>query len=67
MKRIFILILVAAILLPMAGFAQKREKKKKQKPETTTEEAFNSTEGTNLFIDATRARLAGDVTKAIKL
>ena len=67
MKRIFILILVAAILLPMAGFAQKREKKKKQKAETTTEEAFNSTEVTNLFIDATRARLAGDVTKAIKL
>ena len=67
MKRIFILILVAAILLPMAGFAQKREKKKKQKPETTSEEAFNSTEVTNLFIDATRARLAGDVTKAIKL
>lgn len=67
MKRIFILILVAAILLPMAGLAQKREKKKKQKAETTTEEAFNSTEVTNLFIDATRARLAGDVTKAIKL
>jgi tetratricopeptide (TPR) repeat protein len=67
MKRIFILILVAAILLPLAGFAQKREKKKKQKAETTTEEAFNSTEVTNLFIDATRARLAGDVTKAIKL
>jgi tetratricopeptide (TPR) repeat protein len=67
MKRIFILILVAAILLPMAGFAQKREKKKKQKAETNTEEAFNSTEVTNLFIDATRARLAGDVTKAIKL
>lgn len=67
MKRIFILILVAAILLPMAGLAQKREKKKKQKAETTTEEAFNSTEVTNFFIDATRARLAGDVTKAIKL
>lgn len=67
MKRIFILILVAAILLPMAGFAQKREKKKKQKAETNIEEAFNSTEVTNLFIDATRARLAGDVTKAIKL
>ena len=67
MNRIFILIILAAILLPLTGFSQKREKKKKQKQETITEEAFNSTEVTNIFIDATRARLAGDVPKAIKL
>ena len=67
MNRIFIIIILAAILLPLAGFSQKREKKKKQKQETITEEAFNSTEVTNIFIDATRARLAGDVPKAIKL
>lgn len=67
MNRIFIIIILAAILLPLAGFSQKREKKKKQKQETITEEAFNSTEVTNIFIDATRARLAGDVPKAMKL
>lgn len=67
MNRIFIIIILAAILLPLAGFSQKREKKKKQKQETITEEAFNSIEVTNIFIDATRARLAGDVPKAIKL
>mgnify|MGYP001767789736 CR=1 FL=1 len=67
MNRILIVIFAVVILLPTSSFAQKREKKKKQKPETAIEESYNSTEVTNLFIDATRARLAGDIAKAIKL
>lgn len=67
MNKIVILFLVAAIAWPGVGFSQKRERKKKQKAETTTESAVNNTEVTNIFIDATNAKLKGDVPKAISL
>jgi len=67
MNKIFTIILFAAILLPMAVFAQKREKKKNQKTQITTETTANSTEVTNLFIDASKARLSGDMPKATAL
>jgi len=67
MNKIVILFLVAAIAWPGVGFSQKRERKKKQKAETTTENAVNNTEVTNIFIDATTAKLKGDIPKAISL
>jgi len=67
MNKTLILLLITAILWPGAGFSQKREKKKKQKDETTTENAVNSSEVTNIFIDATNAKLKGDIPKAISL
>lgn len=67
MNKIVILFLIAAIAWPGVGFSQKRERKKKQKAETTTESAVNNTEVTNIFIDATNAKLKGDVPKAISL
>ncbi len=67
MKKILAVILLLAIAWPGTGFAQKREKKKKNKTESTAEIAVNSTEVSNLFIDATKARLMGDIVKAIGL
>ena len=67
MNKILSIILLAAIMWPAAGFSQKREKRKKHKSDTTTEIAGNSEEVTNLYIDATTAKLLGETAKATKL
>jgi tetratricopeptide (TPR) repeat protein len=67
MNKIIAFILLLAIVWPGAGFSQKREKRKKHKTEETTEVAVSNTEVTNLFIDATKAKLTGDEPKAISL
>jgi len=59
--------LLAVIIWPGEGFSQKRGKKKKQNEESTAQVTVNNAEVTNLFIDATRARLAGDIPKAMSL
>lgn len=66
MNKILTFILLVAILLPGTSFAQKREKRKKQKQETTQNQAI-AEEVTNLFIDATTAKIQGEYAKAIKL
>jgi len=67
MNKIITILLLIAILWPGVGFSQKREKKKKSKSESTTEIPNNTADVTNIFIDATQARLLGDTTKAIAL
>ncbi len=67
MKKIITIILLAAILWPGTGFSQKREKRKKHKSVAETEVAGNTEEVTNLFIDATTAKLVGETAKAIGL
>ncbi len=67
MKKIITTILLVAILWPGTGFSQKREKRKKHKSVATTEVAGNTEEVTNLFIDATTAKLVGETAKAIGL
>jgi len=59
--------LLVAIMWPGSGFSQKREKKKKHKSDTTAEIAGNSEEVTNLYIDATTAKLLGETAKATGL
>ena len=67
MNKILSIILLAAFMWPAAGYSQKREKRKKHKSDTTTEIAGNSEEVTNLYIDATTAKLLGETAKATKL
>ncbi|MFN8135325.1 MAG: tetratricopeptide repeat protein [Bacteroidales bacterium] len=67
MNRIIIVIFIASILWPGMSFSQKREKKKKNKAETTVEIPGISEEVTNLFLDATTAKLKGDYAGAITL
>jgi len=67
MNKLVIVLLLLAIILPGAGFSQKREKKKKHKSEVATEIPTYSTEVSNMFIDATQVRLLGDTLKAISL
>lgn len=69
MNRIIILFLLLTIAWPGEGFAQKKEKRKKIKndAEAIVPESFDKTEITNLFIDATQARLSGNNAKAISL
>jgi len=67
MNKILLILLMLAIVWPGEGFSQKREKKKKQKAEVSTETVVNSDEVTNLFIDATTAKLSGETVKAIGL
>lgn len=67
MKRIIIIIFLTALIWPGTGFSQKREKRKKNKAETTVEIPGNTEEVTNLFIDATTAKLKGDYAGAITL
>jgi tetratricopeptide (TPR) repeat protein len=67
MNKILIILILLAIVWPGEGFSQKREKKKKHKTEVSTERDANSDEVTNLFIDATTAKLSGETAKAIGL
>lgn len=67
MNKILLLLLLSALLWPDAGFSQRREKKKKHKAETSSEQAINNAEVTNIFIDATNAKLKGDIPKATSL
>lgn len=67
MNKIIALLLLLVILWPGEGFSQKREKKKKHKSETTAEAAANYEEVTNIYIDATNAKLIGETAKAIGL
>jgi predicted Zn-dependent protease len=67
MKKIITILLLLAIVWPGEGFSQKREKKKKHKSEVSPGTDTNSVEATNIFIDATTAKLAGETSKAIGL
>ena len=67
MNKIITILLLLTILWPGEGFSQRREKKKKHKAEVTAETTYNSEEITNIFIDATTAKLLGETTKAIGL
>ncbi len=67
MNKIITLIVLLVIIWPGEGFSQKREKRKKHKSEVTTEKNANTGEVTNIFIDATTAKLLGETTKAIGL
>jgi tetratricopeptide (TPR) repeat protein len=66
MNKIISIVLLFAILWPACGYSQKHEKKKR-KDKNSTEKVDNSTEVTNIFIDATTAKLLGDKEKAISL
>jgi len=67
MKRLFTILLLLAILWPASGYSQKRDRKKKSNPDVTAEIAAAKGEITNIFIDATKARLMGETSKAIGL
>ena len=67
MNKIIAVVLLIAIMWPGVGFSQKREKKKKHKSDAPTEIIVDSGEVTNIFIDATKARLLGETAKAISL
>jgi tetratricopeptide (TPR) repeat protein len=67
MNKIITILLLMVIVWPGEGFSQKREKRKKHKSEASTETNINSGEITNLYIDATTAKLAGETAKAIGL
>ena len=66
MNKIISIVLLFAILWPACGYSQKHGKKKR-KDKDSTEKVDNSTEVTNIFIDATTAKLLGDKEKAISL
>ncbi len=67
MNKIIALILLLVIIWPGEGFSQKREKRKKHKTEVSIDKNVNSDEVTNIFIDATTAKLLGETSKAIGL
>jgi len=68
MKKIIIIILLLAIAWPEVGFSQKREKKKKKhKTEETSATNIDAVEVTDIFIDATNAKLLGDTAKAVAM
>lgn len=67
MNKIITIILLLVIIWPGEGFSQKREKRKKQKTEASALTNVDSTEVTNIFIDATTAKLTGETAKAIGL
>ena len=67
MNKLVIILLLLVIVWPGEGFSQKREKSKKYKTEVSNEAGANSGEVTNMFIDATNAKLVGEPTKAIGL
>ncbi|MDO9255693.1 MAG: tetratricopeptide repeat protein [Bacteroidales bacterium] len=67
MNKIITILLLLVIIWPGEGFSQKREKKKKHKTETTAETAANYEEVTNIYIDATNAKLIGETAKAMGL
>lgn len=67
MNKIIIIILLLVTVFPSEGFTQRREKKKKHKSEVAAEQSPDKDEVTNIFIDATKARLMGESSKAIGL
>lgn len=67
MNKIITIILLLVIIWPGEGFSQKREKRKKHKTEVSAETNANSGEVTNIFIDATNAKLLGESSKAMSL
>jgi len=67
MNKIITILLLTVIIWPGEGFSQKREKRKNHKTEASPETNTNSNEVTNIFIDATAAKLSGETTKAIGL
>lgn len=67
MNKILSILLLVAIVWPVVGFSQKHEKRKKHKTEVTTQDNIDNEAVTNLFIDATTAKLKGETTKAIDL
>ena len=67
MSKIVIIAILLAIVMPGEGFSQKREKKKKSKSETTELPSVDNSLVTNIFIDATEAKLTGETSKAISL
>lgn len=67
MTKILTLLILFSLLFPAAGFTQKHEKRKKHKTDVDSRLPDNGNEITNIFIDATKARLLGDTSKAITL
>lgn len=67
MNKITTILLLLVIIWPGEGFAQKREKKKKHLSEKSAETAASYEEVTNIYIDATNAKLIGETAKAIGL
>ncbi|MEI6059346.1 MAG: tetratricopeptide repeat protein [Bacteroidota bacterium] len=67
MNKLLALLFLFSILWPATGFSQRRDRKKKDKTEVAAETAAINAEVSNLFIDATQARLIGDSAKAIAL
>lgn len=67
MNKIITILLLLVILWPGEGFSQKRDKRKKNKTEVSNETDANAAEVTNIFIDATTAKLTGETAKAIGL
>ncbi len=67
MNKILSIILMVAIMWPAVSFSQKREKRKKHKTEIDTEVAAQTEDVTNLYIDATTAKLKGETAKATGL
>jgi tetratricopeptide (TPR) repeat protein len=67
MKSIIAGMLVVVLVLPFCGYAQKKDKRKKKESESTVVVSPANTELTNLFIDATQARLTGNSAKARSL
>ncbi len=66
MNKYIIIVLLAISLSPLLTQAQKKEKKRDKKNKQS-EVVIDNQEVTNLFIDATKARLIGEKTKAINL
>ena len=67
MNKIIIVLFLLVIIWPEEGFSQKREKKKKHNSDITAGTNANSGEVTNIYIDATTAKLSGENAKAIGL
>lgn len=66
MNKIITFILLLSLFSTNIGFAQKHNKRDKKKGDTI-ENPENRQEVTNLFLDATKAKLTGDIPKAIDL
>jgi len=67
MNKLIIILLLITIVWPGEGFSQKREKRKKNNSEATTVITPNDGDVTNIFIDATTAKLIGETAKAMQL
>ena len=67
MYRILIIIFILACCLPNESYSQKRYRRHKSAERTQVSSSVNNQEVTNLFIDATKARLTKDMVTAERL